>query len=164
MYKSLFILLASTTLALISCKKEKDSTEPTTPTTTGTGMNATETKLLGTWFIKKERDSMFTTSFVYQRDTTFTGYDPSNYIKFSESTVGTDYWKCEDAVGLITNQVTPPDILANTASVGSFWHYEESAGFLIVSTYQYRIVSLTGTELVLHSKVLGRNKYHHFSK
>ncbi len=164
MKKTSRLLVFAVITLFFACRKEEKIDSGTTSNSTSKSMNATEKKIVGAWFIKKERDSMFTTSSVFQRDTTFTGYDITNYVKFGESKVGTDYWQCDDAVGLINNQVVPPSLLQNNNAVGSFWYYEEATGYVVVSTVQYRLVSLTSAEMILHSKIGGRNKYYYFSK
>lgn len=162
----MIILLAGAMLAITSCNKKKDSTKPTTPTTPSTGLNATETKLLGTWYLKKERDSMYTSSsHPAYHDTIFTGYDNSVYFKFMSDAAGDTYYKSADACVLNTNVCVPPATLNNSgANNGVLWYYDESTSFLMINHVQMIIKSLTTSELILHCKHSSNNKYYHFSK
>lgn len=164
MNKSGIITAVIIMLSLIGCKKSSTSSNTTTTTQTTNDLNSTEKALLGTWQLKKTRDSSWFNSSIYNRDTTFEGYAATAYAKFTSTPAGDTYFQFADACNLSTNVVAPADKLS-PGTLNSLWYYDESVKLLIIgSSLQYIIEKQTSSELILHCKQGGGNKYYHFTK
>jgi len=144
------IIIAISLLTLAACTKKSSSTSSSTST-----LNATETSLIGTWYLQKEQDSI--------GHVDYSGYSTSNYIQFTSTVLNatTGYLTFNDGCLIVTDIVQPP---ANVGVATVLWYYNATTNFLVLNTIQFTIVSLSSSSLILNCQYAGGNKYWYFSK
>ncbi len=155
MKKTLFAVLGVCMLLGTSCKKDDNSSSSGN---TGT-LNATEQKLIGTWYLKKEH---FThkTSTMTVADSTWASFSNNPYVKFTSTKyayAGTNY----NAAGKVMTDKAALSSIATT-SIGPIrgissgdlpWYFDGTSNSLTANQYSYSFTQLNGNNLILVSSI-----------
>jgi hypothetical protein len=150
-----FRLLVVVCLILIitSCSKSGGSSGGSgggTPTPT---LTATETSMLGTWYLKRERLVQKLGSMV--TDTLFTSFNNIPYIELKStpySYAGVSGWdvNSKNYTDNAYLQAYSNNYLRGSMTIGGAWYVDANTGFLIVSLVPYKF-SVNSKDLTLSS-------------
>ncbi len=140
MKKLLFALLACGALMNTSCSKN-DSNNASNNSGNNGSLNATEQKLIGTWFLKKERRIMNPNT-TFSTDTTINTFPLKPYLTFTakkHSGAGSVY---NSAAKIMTDKASAGERGSN--SLECIWYFDEVSNSLIMgplsSNYPYLYV------------------------
>jgi hypothetical protein len=150
------LIIAVCLLSFASCTKKSSSTG------SGTGggsvsLNATESSLLGTWYQQKYQQSHINPLYAIL-DTTVTGYDKSCYMTFQkEPFIGTTASSNAGIYKNCTGGLSTTNTTSYVAGTG-WWYYQETTKFLTIGGQNYEIISLSGSNLTIKSRLQGMNE------
>lgn len=156
--------MAVSLLTLSACSKSGSGSSSST-----SSLNSTESQLIGTWYLQKEVDSSGMPGIVSATgDTTYTGYNNSYYQTFnsnqfgSTTTGGGANWKQETESW--TLNLVPPVLSAAPGNATGYWFFDNTTNYLTIVQWQYSIVTLTGSQLVLKQAYSTGYNYYYFTK
>lgn len=138
-------------LLVIACSKP--SAGPAAKSTATPVLNATESTLVGTWYLRVLSDSI-TINGVDTLQLSTTGYTTAAYVEFKESAsdgvlnLSADYKDCTDGF-VLSNFGTN----VGAGSTGTYWQYNEGPGLLIVSGFNYSILYQSADTLVVQHQM-----------
>ncbi|WP_276133515.1 hypothetical protein [Polluticoccus soli] len=122
-----------------SCKKSSTGNNPTST------LNATEQKLVGTWYLKKER--LIQTPM----DTTYTIFSGKPYVKFTDAPYLDSAYKNRkrytDNAGMAIPSIG--NMRGSTTFEEFGWEYDENSDQLIVYAFNYTIAAIDQKNLIL---------------